>query len=611
MPTISQLPPVTQVTAADEVPLSQAGLTRSVSLGTLLSATQPAILTGTGTLLGRTSLGPGGPEPVSIGSGLVLSGDTLAATGADHAGFALQESLLPSDQLVLSSSGQPKLLQMTALRGLFTAGSNVAIDPGGTISATAAGGTTDITALPSTATAGSQDLLAISQAGVDHAIPYASLINGQTIDAAQPAAAAQDSDTLWVAQGNSTMVRQSLSALWVWIAGKLPGAKQPVVELSADTALDTTVHNGRILVCSQPLSLQAVAANMGSGFVCDVLNMSGGAVTLGGGIITSSGSALLPPSQAATIRCVTYSSGTVVYATLSTLGGTTSPPATVTGLSVGSTISRSVALAWLPAVGASSYVIQYRAQGTTDWLLACSGVTAVSYTVGGLLPSTPYEFAVTAVNSAGSSPSAATTTATTAAPLSVPGQVTGLATAGITSNAVTLSWAAPSSGGAVASYMVQCRASGTSNWTTANSSVTDTQYSVGGLVTNTTYDFQVSAANDAGAGSASAPVTATTSEATGAVASITWNIVPSGNYVHGTGSIAVNAHINPGTAAVQFGFSPSTSVLPSTWVPATYVNTDLWGNYVPTPATLGTWYVWVEGTDGSCPTVYPTGFTVT
>jgi hypothetical protein len=40
------------------------------------------------------------------------------------------------------------------------------------------------------------------------------------------------------------------------------------------------------------------------------------------------------------------------------------------------------------------------------------------------------------------------------------------------------------------------------------------------------------------------------------------------------------------------------------------VNTDLWGQYVVTPATAGSWYVWAEGTDGSCPTVYGTPFVV-
>lgn len=41
------------------------------------------------------------------------------------------------------------------------------------------------------------------------------------------------------------------------------------------------------------------------------------------------------------------------------------------------------------------------------------------------------------------------------------------------------------------------------------------------------------------------------------------------------------------------------------------VNTDLWGAYVATPSVAGTWYSWVEGTDGSLPTVYPTPFSVT
>jgi hypothetical protein len=43
----------------------------------------------------------------------------------------------------------------------------------------------------------------------------------------------------------------------------------------------------------------------------------------------------------------------------------------------------------------------------------------------------------------------------------------------------------------------------------------------------------------------------------------------------------------------------------------TSVNTDLWGQYMPTPATAGTWYVWAEGTDGSAASAYPTSFTVT
>jgi hypothetical protein len=40
------------------------------------------------------------------------------------------------------------------------------------------------------------------------------------------------------------------------------------------------------------------------------------------------------------------------------------------------------------------------------------------------------------------------------------------------------------------------------------------------------------------------------------------------------------------------------------------VNSNLWGAYVPTPATAGEWYVWGEGLDGSAPTVSPSPFVV-
>jgi hypothetical protein len=88
-------------------------------------------------------------------------------------------------------------------------------------------------------------------------------------------------------------------------------------------------------------------------------------------------------------------------------------------------------------------------------------------------------------------------------------------------------------------------------------------------------------------------------------------MVPSGSYVHGSGTIGVNAHVNPGSATIQFGFSTSPTTPPTSWLTATYVNTDLWGQYMPIPATAGTWYAWAEGTDGSAPGAYSTPFTVT
>ena len=136
MPTIGQLPVLSTVDPADEIPVSHGGTTQSISVGTLLSGVQPAILAPTGTLLGRESLGAGGPEPISVGSGLDLKSGTLTATGGDHASFATTSALDLSDQAVVSSDGSPKLLELTLLRGLFSAGTNIAIDTSGTISAT-------------------------------------------------------------------------------------------------------------------------------------------------------------------------------------------------------------------------------------------------------------------------------------------------------------------------------------------------------------------------------------------------------------------------------------------------------------------------------------------
>jgi hypothetical protein len=528
MPTIPQLPMAAQVTPADELPVSQAGVTRSVSVGTLLASMQPAIMTGTGTLLGRVSLGTGGPESISVGPGVTLNGGTLAATGGDHASFQQQTTLIPTDEVVLESGGNPMLLRLSMLRGLFSAGANISISTTGTISANSSGGGTSvpigsysITSLPSVTTIAATDLVAISQSGADHTITYQNLLDGLTIDLAQPAVPASDSDTFWVAQGSSTMLQQTFASIWSWLTPKFPTYKLPAVEIITNTTFDGTVHNGRILICSQPVTLSPAPLNMGSGFYCDVINLSSGIVTFAAGITTSSGVPTLPSGQSAAVRVASYSGGTIVYATIA--GGT-------------------------------------------------SGI--------------------------GSAPA-------------VPGQVTNLTTSSPTASTVTLSWQAPASGGAVSSYTVQYRITGTTAWSTFATGVANNNDTVTGLSASTSYDFQIYGVNGGGAGQPSADVSATTAAVAGAVTAITWNMWPSGSYSHGAGSIGLNAHITPSTAAVQFGFSMSATVPPASWTVATYVNTDLWGAYVSTPASAGTWYAWVEGTDGSKPTVYPTPFTVT
>ena len=514
MPTIPQLPPTPLVNPADEIPLSQAGVTRTATVGTLLASTQPAILAPTGTLLGRVSLGPGGPEPIAIGTGLALAAASLAANGDDHATFVSQGALQPTDEVILNSSGTPKRMILGLLRGLFSAGPNITIDPTGTISATST--SSSIASLSPVSTIASTDLVGISQAGTDHSITYANLINGQTIDLALAAVAASDSDSFWVAQGSSTMVRQSLSAIWNWIVAKLPTYKRPVVELTANTTLDGTVHNGRILLCSSPVTLTPAFISMGSGFYCDVINLSGGTVTFGPGIASSAGSNLLPAGQCAILRAATYSAGNVIYAAVS---------------------------------------------GTASSMLT-------------------------------------------------PGQVTALVAGTTTSNSIAVSWTVPTTGGAPASYTVQYRASGTTTWLTWSPAPTGTSITLTGLTASTSYDIQVTATNASGSGITSSTITVITA-ATALVTAITWNLAPVGPYVHATGSIGVNVLVTPASSAVQFGFSTSATVPPSTWALGTLVAGNIWAAYVNTPATAGTWYAWAEGTDGSAPTVHATSFTVT
>ncbi|HEY7580261.1 MAG TPA: hypothetical protein VH855_21950 [Acetobacteraceae bacterium] len=312
MPTISQLPAATSVTSADELPVSQGGTTHSVSVGTLLSGTQPAIIAETGTLLGRISLGAGGPEPIAVGEGLALNEGTLTASALDVASLIQQTTLSISDHAVVNSGGVLALLPLSSLRGLFSAGTDIDIDANGTISASA--GSFGIAQLTPVSTIAGSDLVAISQNGTDHAISYANLLDGLTIDVAQPAVPAADTDTFWVAQGSSTLLRQTFAAIWAWLTSKLASYKLPVIEITSNTILDGTIHNGRMLICSQPVTLTPAALNMGSGFYCDVLNLSSGNVTFGSGILSSSGSMSLPTGQMASIRVVAYSGGMAVFA---------------------------------------------------------------------------------------------------------------------------------------------------------------------------------------------------------------------------------------------------------------------------------------------------------
>jgi hypothetical protein len=160
-------------------------------------------------------------------------------------------------------------------------------------------------------------------------------------------------------------------------------------------------------------------------------------------------------------------------------------------------------------------------------------------------------------------------------------------------------------------YTAEYRVTGQSAWNSAATGLSTTSYTFSNLVAGTSYDIQIVASNSAGSGTPSTLINAETAQTTGLVTSIAWQLTPSGSYVHGAGWIGVNALVSPATAPIQFGFSTSATTPPTSWTAAAVVSNNLWGQYVQTPATAGTWYAWAEGTDGSAPTVYSTSFAVT
>jgi hypothetical protein len=169
-----------------------------------------------------------------------------------------------------------------------------------------------------------------------------------------------------------------------------------------------------------------------------------------------------------------------------------------------------------------------------------------------------------------------------ASSLGAPGQIIGLTPSTESATTVTLAWSAALP--APSSYMVQYRVSGTAGWSTAPS-VTTAGCTVTGLLSATSYDFVVSAANVVGIGSPSAIVSAvtfaslspsgqvtglTTSSATASGVSLAWSTSGSAG---SSGSYTVQYCIS-GTAPWSIGASglTSTSFTIAGLLPATSYN---------------------------------------
>jgi hypothetical protein len=715
MTTIAQLPPAGSVGPSDLLLLSQAGVLYSVSVALLNAPLQPLLSVPSGMLLGRQSLGAGGPESISLGLGVSLSGGALAADGADHAAFPLQSAMSLSDDIVINQSGAPGLLPVAALRGLFSAGAGVAIDPDGVISALAVGSVGPAGATGAAGPAGpagpagaigatgaglggpagansansvgASDYVALWQNGALAWMPYGQFIGGETIDQLPAAGPALDADLLMVAQGGNALSVQGFGAIWSYVQGKLPQFRRGVVELTGNTVLDATAHNDRILVASAPLTLSANFANTGAGFGCTLINLAPGLVTLGSGISSGSGSTGLPPGAAASLVGISYSGGSTVWwsgvvpnAPTLTVGAVVAPPpATPFIISGGVFNDAPVALDYSSDGGATwaaaadpvitanafsftaaglapgTYAIRVRDHANTAILGISNGFTVVAPSIGvATLPATMALAGLLTVTGTVSPPGAAVqvglSTSTTTAPANwvsagvngggwtatltpavagtayvwaqqVGAQSVEAVSGAVTVVAATLSVVAPANATAGNGVVVTGTVSPAADAVNVQLANQNTVAPSGGwtAAANAGGSFTVTLTPGTGgtyfawAQDAVSGLTAVSSAMLVAAApGVSYGVNnPGQSYVHGVSTIGLNGAITPAqNVATQVALSTSNTTVPTSgWQAASIVYANaLWAVYAPTPASPGSYYVWVQTAAGASTTV--SGFSI-
>lgn len=127
MPTIDQLAPATAASDADQLLVSQAGITRKISRAQVIAGLQPQLAVASGTLLGRSTSGNGGAEAITIGSNLNLSGGTLAATSSPFILSQLPAGTVPAatDLISISQGGTNVAITYSQFLNSFGRVSNV------------------------------------------------------------------------------------------------------------------------------------------------------------------------------------------------------------------------------------------------------------------------------------------------------------------------------------------------------------------------------------------------------------------------------------------------------------------------------------------------------
>jgi hypothetical protein len=157
-----------------------------------------------------------------------------------------------------------------------------------------------------------------------------------------------------------------------------------------------------------------------------------------------------------------------------------------TGLATYSITATSGTATWAPVSGAVSYNLDYKLASSLNWVTIANGTTSLQWTIGGLEPTTSYDWRVRANCSSGISSYTQTQfTSQALGSCSAPG---GLNEPNIGSSTATLNWS-PVSGAFAYSVWYKPTFSGT--WITATSATYGTSVNLYALSAYTTYDWRV------------------------------------------------------------------------------------------------------------------------